>query len=58
MEVILSTAFGHQLDILGGKDAEDELYKAAKVMLSNANDTGISAFVSTMAIMCKQSLCH
>ena len=52
MEVILSTAFGHQVDILGGNATDDELYKATKVMLNNLNDSGISAFTSAIAIMC------
>ena len=52
LEVILATAFGHQIDILGGKDADDELYKASKVIISDLNDSGVSAFMSAIAIMC------
>ena len=37
LEVILSAAFGHQVDILGGNATDDELYKAAKVMCGQSN---------------------
>ena len=56
MEVILSTAFGHQVDILGGNATDDELYKATKVMINNLNDSGVSAFTSAIAIMCMYCL--
>ena len=53
METILSTAFGHQAEILRGKAENDELYKAAKKLSESLNFSGPSGFFGLIAIQCK-----
>ena len=56
LEAILSTAFGHQAEILRGKAENDELYKAACIISTEAVDFGgPTGFLAMMAIQCKLS---
>lgn len=53
MEVVLSTAFGHQVDIQRGKANNDELYKAALSFYDFINEGGVAALNGSFAFQCQ-----
>ena len=55
LETILSTAFGHQAEILRGKAENDELYKAACISTEAVDFGGPTGFFAMIAIQCKLS---
>jgi len=57
LETILSTAFGHQAEILRGKAQNDELYKATKALSEQfAQGGGTAAAYGLIAFQCKFSI--
>ena len=55
MEIIFSTAFGHQAEILREKAENDELYKVVHIIHEYVDYGGAKGFLSTVAIQCKLS---
>ena len=54
LEIIFSTAFGHQAEILRGKAENDELHKAVHIH-EYVDYGGAKGFLSTVAIQCKHT---
>ena len=56
LEIILSTAFGHQAEILRGKAENDELYKAAILVVDSITAGGPFGMFGSVAVQCELSI--